>query len=86
MRRRCLQPKVRMEPGMAKNASDTTWIEKKSDIILLTNRSKNNFILELPAGRMRLDAGRKIRTLRSILAIGQIKELVDAGDLVVEKP
>lgn len=75
-----------MEPGMAKNASDTTWIEKKSNIILITNRSKKNFILDLPAGRMRLDAGRKMRTLRSILDIDQIKQLVDAGDLVVEKP
>lgn len=71
---------------MAVNASDATWIEKKSNIILITNKSKNNFILDLPAGRMRLDAGRKMRTLRSILDIAQIKQLVDAGDLVVEKP
>jgi hypothetical protein len=51
----------------------------------LSNRTGQNFILELPTGRCRLDAGRKLRTLRSILKIGQVKQLVDAGQLVIEK-
>lgn len=68
------------------NASDTPWMENKKEIIVLSNRSQQNFILELPSGRYRLDAGRRMRTLRSILNIGQIKQLVDSGQLVIEKP
>jgi hypothetical protein len=70
---------------MTQTASQTTWMEKKQDIILLTNTSKQNFILELPTGRYRLDAGRKMRTMRSILDIEQVKQLVDAGQILVEK-
>ncbi len=39
---------------------------------------------DLPTGRYRLDAGRKMRTLKSIMDIAQVKQLVDQGDLVVE--
>ena len=69
---------------MAKQQDGINWMEKKEDIILLANRSGKNFILELPTGRYRLDAGRRMRTLRSILAIPQVKELVNQGDLAVE--
>jgi len=71
---------------MGKNTSSNTntWQENKDDIIILANRSDSNFILELPAGRYRLDAGRRMRTLRSILGIGQIKELLQQGSLVIE--
>ncbi len=61
-----------------------TWQENKDDIIMLANRSDKNFILELPAGRYRLDAGRRMRTLRSILNISQVKELLQQGSLVIE--
>lgn len=71
---------------MASGAHNTTWQEDKRQIILLANRSKQNFILELPTGRYRLDAGRTMRTLRSILEHEQVKQLVDQGMLVVEKP
>ncbi len=66
------------------NANDNTWQEKPEDIIMLANRSKNNYILELPAGRYRLDAGRRMRTLRSILKIAQVKALLDEGNLAIE--
>ena len=66
------------------NANDNTWQEKPVDIIMLANRSKNNYILELPAGRYRLDAGRRMRTLRSILKIAQVKALLDEGNLAIE--
>ena len=71
---------------MGKNTSSNTntWQENKDDIIMLANRSDSNFILELPAGRYRLDAGRRMRTLRSFLGIGQIKELLQQGSLVIE--
>ncbi|MCC9076415.1 hypothetical protein FKZ61_009880 [Litorilinea aerophila] len=65
--------------------SDTTWMEDPDEIIVLVNRTRNNYILELPAGRVRLDAGRRMRTLRAILKIPQIKALVDQGDLAVEE-
>ncbi len=70
---------------MNSNITGTTWNEDPDQIIVLSNRSKNNYILELPTGRFRLDAGRRMRTLRSIMKIQQVKQLVDQGDLVVEQ-
>jgi hypothetical protein len=70
---------------MAQNTRlSNTWQEDPKDIIVLTNKTKQNFILDLPAGRYRLDAGRRMRTLRSILKIGQVQQLVNAGQLVIE--
>ena len=63
---------------------DITWLEDPKEVIILSNRSEKNYILELPTGLCRLDAGRRMRTLRSILDIGQISELVSSGHLVVE--
>ena len=51
---------------------------------MLANRSQHNYMLDLPTGRCRLDAGRRMRTLRSILKISQVKELLDQGNLVIE--
>lgn len=68
----------------ASRAEEFTWIEDPEDIIILTNRSKQNFILDLPAGRYRLDAGRRMRTLRSILKHESVMELVKAGQLAIE--
>jgi len=65
-------------------SNSNTWQENKDDIIMLANRSDKNFVLELPAGRYRLDAGRRMRTLRSILNISQVKELLQQGSLVIE--
>ncbi|GIV67989.1 hypothetical protein [Caldilinea sp.] len=61
-----------------------TWKENPDDIIVLVNRSNKNLILDLPAGRYRLDAGRRMRTLRSILKYPQIMALVEEGALVIE--
>lgn len=61
-----------------------TWLENPDDIIVLANRSSQNFILDLPAGRYRLDAGQRMRTLRSILSYKQIIDLVHEGKLAVE--
>ncbi len=67
----------------SKNAT-TTWQKSTDDVIMLVNRSDNNYILELPTGRCRLDAHRTIRTLRSITNIEQVKRLVEQGELVIE--
>jgi hypothetical protein len=69
---------------MADNSNQLTWMEDPADIIVLTNQTKQNFILDLPSGRFRLDAGRRMRTLRSILTVAQVQQLVDAGQLKVE--
>ena len=69
---------------MKDNYMDVTWDENPVDIIMLKNNSSKNYTLELPAGRYRLDAGRRMRTLRSILKIAQVKSLIDMGDIVVE--
>ena len=44
-----------------------TWQKNPDDIIMLVNRTGNNYILDLPTGRYRLDANRRMRTMRSIL-------------------
>jgi hypothetical protein len=61
-----------------------TWKEDPDDIIVLVNRTNKNLILDLPTGRYRLDAGRRMRTLRSILKYPQIMELVENGSLTLE--
>jgi hypothetical protein len=61
-----------------------TWIENPDDIIVLANRSNQNFILDLPTGRCRLDAGRRMRTMRSILKFESVMELIKAGKLAIE--
>ncbi len=70
---------------MSNNITGTTWNEDPKDIIVLVNRSPRNYILDLPSGRVRLDAGRRMRTLRSIMKIRQVKDLIDRGDLMVEQ-
>lgn len=69
---------------MVRKTDPNTWQEDPADVILLVNRSAKNYILELPAGRVRLDAGRSIRTLTSILDINAIRDLVSEGLLSVE--
>jgi hypothetical protein len=69
---------------MSSNISGTTWQENPEDIIVLVNKTRHNYILEMPSGRYRLDAGRRMRTVRTIMKIPQVKELVNAGNLVIE--
>jgi hypothetical protein len=69
---------------MSNNVTGNTWQEDPDEIILLVNRSRNNYILELPTGRYRLDAGRYMRTLRSITKVQQVKQLIDQGTLTIE--
>jgi hypothetical protein len=54
------------------------------DVITLVNKSRSNYILDLPTGMYRLDAGRRMRTLRSILKNNQVQKLVDAGEIAIE--
>ena len=60
------------------------WRENPDEIIMLANRTNKNFILDLPTGRYRLDAGRRMRTLRSILKHQQVMALVEDGSLTIE--
>ena len=69
---------------MADRLQNTTWQENPTDIIVLTNQSSSNYILELPSGRFRLDAGRRMLTLKSILNLPKVKQLVDDGSLRLE--
>lgn len=66
------------------DTDELSWINDADDVIVLRNRSSHNYVLDLPSGYYRLDAGRRMRTLRSIMKIDQIKRLIDAGDLQVE--
>ena len=69
---------------MAWGNNDNTWQENPDDIIILANHSGNNYIIEMPSGRCRLDAGRRLRTLRSVLEIDQVRDLVEEGLLTIE--
>jgi uncharacterized protein (DUF1015 family) len=62
--------------------STVTW--KRSDILEITNVSSENFLLELPSGSQRLDAGRTQRFTGSILDLPQVVTLVNSGKLKVE--
>jgi hypothetical protein len=68
---------------MVQKRDPNTWQEDPADIIVLVNQTRNNYILNLPAGHYRLDAGRKMKTLKSILDIPGVRELVDQGHLVI---
>jgi hypothetical protein len=61
-----------------------TWLKNMDDVITLVNKSRSNYILDLPTGMYRLDAGRRMRTLRSILKNNQVQKLVDAGEIAIE--
>jgi hypothetical protein len=63
--------------------STITW--KPEDIIELTNTSRDNFLLELDSGLMRLDAGRTIRVTGCALELQQVNSLINAGKLTVQK-
>ncbi|MFN2202139.1 MAG: hypothetical protein ACK2UO_13085 [Caldilineaceae bacterium] len=68
---------------MARKLEANTWQEDPANVITLVNKSGRNYILELPSGRVRLDAGRRIRTLKSILNVTGIRDLVNEGTLEV---
>ena len=69
---------------MSNDRDQATWLQDPSQVISLVNRSGKNYVLDLPSGRCRLDAGRRMRTMRSILQVSQVKALVDKGELAVE--
>jgi hypothetical protein len=69
---------------MKQTATKPTWETDPDEIIIVVNRTGNNYILDLPAGRFRLDAGRRMRTYRSILKVAQVNDLVTQGKLAVE--
>ncbi len=70
---------------MDKKYDYVTWMQNKGDVITLVNKSTRNFILEVPTGRLRLDAGRSVRTMASLASEPRIKELVAKGELAVDR-
>jgi len=68
---------------MLNSQTTLTWDNDPDDIIILVNKTSNNYILELPTGRYRLDAGRRMRTLRSIMNVPQIRTMLDEGNLAL---
>ena len=73
---------ARVQPA---HPDKVTWKEPKDQIIYLVNRSRRNFILNLPSGQYRLDAGSRMRTLRTVLEHPRVRAFVDAGELAVEE-
>ena len=58
-----------------------TW--HPSDIVVLTNAGRENLLLELSSGPLRLDSGRSLRLTASALQQPAVKALLDAGMIVV---
>lgn len=63
--------------------SPFNWLP--DDIVEITNTSKENFLLQLPSGSQRLDAGWTVRFTGATLDLPQLVELVNAGKLKVER-
>lgn len=64
------------------NKSPFTW--KPTDIVEVTNPGSANVLLELPSGRLRLDAGRTLRLTANALETPQLAELVKQGAVKVQ--
>ncbi|MCO6450755.1 MAG: hypothetical protein J5I90_08195 [Caldilineales bacterium] len=62
---------------------EETWQVK--DFVWLENASERNIMLHLPSGELRLDMKRRQRFRPDILDQPQVKELVDSGQIVVQK-
>jgi hypothetical protein len=60
-----------------------TWLP--TDIVEVTNTSRENLLLELNSGPLRLDSGRSLRLTRSALDQANVKALVDGGMLTVRR-
>ena len=70
---------------MDKKYDNVTWMQNKGELITLLNESSKNFILDMPTGRLRLDAGRSVKASASLAAEPRIKELIDKGELTVSR-
>jgi hypothetical protein len=62
--------------------SPFTW--KPTDIIVVTNASSENILLDLDSGPLRLDIGRTTRLTASALELPQVTALVNTGKLKVQ--
>jgi hypothetical protein len=56
-----------------------TW--HPSDIVIVSNSSSENLLLELSSGPLRLDSGRSLRLTASALQQPAIKALLDGGKI-----
>ncbi len=59
-----------------------TW--KPTEVVVVTNVSDENLMLELASGLLRLDKGRSLRMTKSALQQEKIKWLVHRGAIKVE--
>ncbi len=57
-----------------------TW--HPSDVVVVTNASDENLLLELSSGPLRLDIGRSLRLTASALQQPAVKALLDGGKIV----
>ncbi len=59
-----------------------TW--HPSDVVVVTNASDENLLLELSSGPLRLDSGRSLRLTVSALEQPAVKALLDGGKIRAE--
>jgi hypothetical protein len=64
-------------------AEPFTW--NPTDVVVFTNVSGENLLLDLASGPQRLDTGRSLRITASALQQPKVKTLVDAGKIKVER-
>ncbi|NOX63749.1 MAG: hypothetical protein GXP42_17630 [Chloroflexi bacterium] len=62
---------------------EETW--EVDDFIWLENPGDENIILHLPSGELRLNRHRRLRFRPDVLEQAQVKRLIDAGKIVVQR-
>jgi hypothetical protein len=67
---------------LPKREQPFTWMP--DDVIVVTNTSDENILLDLYSGLLRLDAGRQVRLTASALAQHEVLALARAGKVQVE--
>lgn len=61
------------------------YMWRLTDVYTVTNPTKENFLLELDSGLLRLDAGRSVRLTGNALEHPQVASLLKAEKLKAEK-
>jgi hypothetical protein len=65
------------------NKQPFTW--KPTDVIVVTNVSNENILLDLDSGPLRLDRGRTLRLTASALELPQLMALINTGNIKLEE-
>jgi hypothetical protein len=72
-------PLVKRKPGQL----ERDWDPQR--LVTVRNKTDRNILLDLPTGHFRLDAGRSFRMTADIADVAQVKDLVAAGQVEINR-